>query len=261
MRVLVTGGTGSLGHALIPKLLSLGHTPVIFSRDEYKQSLMKAEYPDVRFILGDVRHRDHVFEVVRGIRADSIIHAAALKQISRGEESVQEFVSTNYVGSTHVAAAARTYGRPAVLISSDKAVYPINVYGMSKALAEKFFLTMGLSVVRYGNVLGSRGSILEVVDRCMEGSIPIPITDTRMTRFWWTMDEAADFVIKHMLESGLHIPKLKGRLVVDVIGEHLKEKWPGRDYEFETIGIQAGEKMHERMETLEENPESKASGE
>ena len=265
MRVLITGGTGTLGHAIVPKLFNAmpslppnrGYylnsvTPVIFSRDEYKQSQMQREFPDAEYILGDVRDPSRVFEAAKDCGA--IIHAAALKRIEVGEKYPSEFIETNVLGSKHVAQVAHDLDIPSILVSSDKAVYPINTYGMTKALAEKLFLSNGLGVVRYGNVLGSRGSLLEVIDKCVEEGKPIPITDPRMTRFWWRVEDAADFVIKHMLEPGLHIPDLKGRKVVDIIAERV----PG--HPTVEVGIQAGEKMHEWLETTEENWEARSSG-
>ena len=251
MRVLITGGTGTLGHALVPKLLDQGDTPIIFSRDEYKQSIMHRKFPKALFALGDVRDPAGIREVAK--RSDAIIHAAALKQISAGEEFPEQFIQTNVLGSQHVANAALDFGIPAVLTSSDKAVYPINVYGMTKALAEKLFLKAGLSVVRYGNILGSRGSLLEVIDRCVAEGVPIPITDRKMTRFWWAVEEAADFVLASLATPGLHIPDLKGRSVVDII----KERAPG--HLTVVIGASAGEKMHERLQTTEEDPSSRSS--
>ena len=251
MRVLISGGTGTLGHVLVPKLLIQGDTPVVFSRDEYKQSLMQSRFPQCEFVLGDVRDPIRLSTAIQGV--DAIIHAAALKRIEVGEKHPSEFIETNVLGSRNVADAAKLFEIPAVLVSSDKAVYPINTYGVTKALAERVFLANGLGVVRYGNVLGSRGSLLEIIDRCVLEGAPIPITDPRMTRFWWTVEDAADFVIDHMLDPGLWIPALTGRAVVDII----KERAPGATtYE---IGIQPGEKMHEWLETLEENPDAKSS--
>ncbi len=251
-RVLITGGTGTLGHALVPKLLARGDTPIIFSRDEYKQSVMKGEFPDAEFILGDVREQVRVALAIN-VEADAVIHAAALKQINTGERCPGEFIRTNVMGSHHVAAAAATKGIPAVLVSSDKAVYPINVYGMTKALAEKLFLAMDLSVVRYGNILGSRGSLLEVIDRCVADGKPIPVTDPAMTRFWWTVDEAADFVIDNLGNPGLHIPALQSRSVMDII----RDRAP--NHPTTVVGIGPGEKLHEWLETVEDNPGARSS--
>ena len=247
MRVLITGGTGSLGHALVPKL----EEPVVFSRDEYKQSQMQKEFPITEFILGDVRDASRVFDAVQDVGV--IIHAAALKRIEVGEKYPREFIETNVIGSANVAQVAKDLDIPAILVSSDKGVYPINTYGMTKALAEKVFLSSGLGVVRYGNVLGSRGSLLEIIDQCAPEGKPIPIPDPRMTRFWWTVENAADFVIEHMLEPGLHIPPLQGRSVLDIINS------VAPDYPTVEIGIQPGEKLHEWLETLEENPEARKS--
>ena len=252
-RVLITGGTGTLGHVLVPKLLDRGDLPVVFSRDEYKQNLMSTQYPTVEFVLGDVRSYDSVYDATSGVQA--VIHAAALKRIEIGERQPWEFIQTNVLGSRHVVAAVQNRGiKSAILVSSDKAVYPINTYGITKALAEKLFLGAGYSVVRYGNVLGSRGSLLEIVDQCLEEGRPIPITDHRMTRFFWTVEEAADFVLEHLYTSGLHIPDLQGRRIVDLI----QETAPG--YPTKEIGVGPGEKLHEWLETEEENPDALPSG-
>ena len=247
MRVLITGGTGSLGQALVPKL----EEPVVFSRDEYKQSQMQKEFPDADYILGDVRDPSRVFEAAKD--CDVIIHAAALKRIEVGEKYPREFIETNVIGSANVAQVAKDLDIPAILVSSDKGVYPINTYGMTKALAEKVFLSSGLGVVRYGNVLGSRGSLLEIIDQCVSEGRPIPITDPRMTRFWWTVENAADFVIEHMLEPGLHIPPLQGRSVLDIINS------VAPDYPTVEIGVPPWEKLAEVLQTREENPEARSS--
>ncbi len=252
MRVLITGGTGTLGHVLTPLLLRADHTPVIYSRDEYKQSLMQKEFPDAEYILGDVRDPVRLTTAIQDV--DAVIHAAALKRIEVGERYPSEFIETNVIGSRNVAELAKVFEIPAILVSSDKAVYPINTYGITKALAEKVFLANGLGVVRYGNVLGSRGSLLEIIDQRVAEGKPIPITDPRMTRFWWSVDDAAEFVIDHMLDAGLWIPALTGRPIVDIIKERAPQ---ASTYE---IGIQPGEKLHEWLETTEDNPDAKPSG-
>jgi len=251
MRVLITGGTGTLGHALTSKLLLGSNTPVIFSRDEYKQSQQRQAFPDAEFMLGDVRDSVRVLAAVSSV--DAVIHAAALKQVDTGEQNPSEFIETNVTGSRNVSDAAYDCSAPAVLTSSDKAVYPINVYGLTKALAERLFLSAGLSVVRYGNVLGSRGSLLDIIDKCVLEDIPIPVTHPNMTRFWWTVEEAADFVLEHLFNPGLHVPNLQGRSVLEIIDERA----PG--HPIEIAGTRLGEKMHEWLQTVEENPEAKSS--
>jgi len=203
--ILITGGTGSLGHALVKKICT-DYKPkklIIFSRDEYKQHKMndKYDYGCLRYFLGDVRDLARLKSVCG--KVDYLIHAAALKQIPAIEYNPTEAIRTNVDGTTNVIEACIACNvKKAVLISTDKAVEPVNLYGATKLCAEKMFLAANsfnktkFKVVRYGNVINSRGSVIERFLKLKEQGIKeFPITDKRMTRFWITLEDAADLVI------------------------------------------------------------------
>ena len=201
-KVLVTGGTGSFGTTIIPRLLAKDVKEVIvFSRDEEKQFDMKCRMDDkrLRFILGDVRDRD---AVLKAVDADIVYHAAALKIIPAMEEFPMESIKTNLQGTLNVREACIENGvELALLISTDKAVKPVNVYGMCKAMAEKVWLSPHgdiaiLAAVRYGNVIASRGSVVPFFREMMRQGKPLPITHPAMTRFWLTLEQAV-----HLAES------------------------------------------------------------
>lgn len=256
-KILITGGTGSLGHALVRRLFDKSIEKVIvYSRDEYKQSLMEGDFPDgrLRFFIGDVRDRSRLVRALQGV--DTVIHAAALKRVPSLEYNPTEAIKTNVLGTMNVVEACFTAGvSTAVLISTDKAVNPINLYGATKLCAEKTFLGANafartrFSVVRYGNVIGSRGSVIPLFQKLKkEGKKAFPITSIDMTRFWITMDEAVDLVF-YVIENPIpkvvvpHIPSMK---ITDVAGA-IKP-----DCEFEYIGKRAGEKLHETLIAADE---------
>ena len=208
--VLVTGGTGSFGSAFITQLLR-EHNPsrvVIFSRDELKQYEMRQRFPAddqdrIRFFLGDIRDLERLSMAMRGI--DYVVHAAALKQVDTAEYNPMEFVKTNILGSENVIQASIANGvKKVVALSTDKASSPVNLYGATKLTADKLFISSNhyveaggtrFAVVRYGNVMGSRGSVIPFFrDKAAHGE-PLPITDARMTRFWITLNQAVQFVI------------------------------------------------------------------
>jgi len=250
--ILITGGTGSLGRQLIKTIFSK-HKPkkvVIFSRDEYKQSLLKNDfdYDGLRYFLGDVRDKDRLRWAFKGV--DYVIHAAALKQIPALEYNPSEAVKTNILGSLNVIeACVEAKVKKAVLISTDKAVNPANLYGATKLAAEKLFLTsnayMGtkFSFVRYGNVLNSRGSVVELFLRMKrEGLKEFPITDERMTRFWITLQAAAEFVLDSLGQDGeIFIPKIPSMKITDLARAIEPE------CTFKITGIRPGEKLHESL--------------
>jgi len=265
-RVLVTGGTGSFGHQIVDRLL--GEDPVeirIFSRDEDKQVRMSEEYgmghqyPRKRalnFVIGDVRNRESVREAVRGI--DIIFHAAALKQVPLCEYHVWEAVQTNVVGAQNVIQAALEENvEKVVAVSTDKAVKPVNAMGMTKSIQEKLFTAANFhrsgkrtifSCVRYGNVVGSRGSVIPLFKRQIESGGPITITDPKMTRFMLTLAEAIELVFRAVLKGVggevfvLKIPAAAVRDIAYVMAEALS---PGKKVPVETVGIRPGEKIHE----------------
>ena len=252
-KILITGGTGSLGNALVGKICT-DYKPeklIIFSRDEYKQKIMAEKfdyYPCLRFFLGDVRDLKRLKEVCQDV--DIVIHAAALKQIPTLEYNPTEAIKTNVDGTVNVVEACIACGvDKAVLISTDKAVNPVNLYGATKLCAEKVFLAANsfnktkFSVVRYGNVLNSRGSVIEHFLKLKEQGVKeFPITDERMTRFWITLEEASELVVSS-LKNGelLTIPRIPSMKITDLA----RAIQPACTFKF--IGIRDGEKMHESL--------------
>ena len=230
--VLVTGGTGSFGHQFIRTLLDR-YKPrriVVFSRDELKQFDMQQEFPEscMRFFLGDVRDRERLVQAMRGI--DLVVHAAALKQVPAAEYNPGEFIRTNVHGAENVIHAAIENGVEKVIaLSTDKAASPINLYGATKLLSDKLFIAANnitgnhptrFAVVRYGNVVGSRGSVVPFFSKLIaEGAKDLPITDVRMTRFWITLQHGVDFVLKgfqRMYGGELFVPKIPSVRIIDL---------------------------------------------
>jgi UDP-N-acetylglucosamine 4,6-dehydratase len=260
--ILVTGGTGSFGKAFLDTVLT-HHNPrrvVIFSRDELKQYEMKQKWgddPRVRFFLGDIRDLDRLTLAMHGV--DLVVHAAALKQVDTAEYNPMEYVKTNVLGSENVIQAAMAAGvAKVVALSTDKASSPVNLYGATKLTADKLFISSNhytfargtaFCVVRYGNVMGSRGSVIPFFRRLAEEGKPLPITDTRMTRFWITLPQAVDFVIKSftdMTGGELYVPRIPSMRVTDLA----EAVAPGSD--LIEIGIRPGEKLHEEMISIED---------
>lgn len=255
--VLITGGTGSLGKSLVEYLLK--ETKVrriaIFSRDELKQQHLRLELKDnprLRWFLGDVRDLDRLKRAFHGV--DYVVHAAALKQVDTGEYNPMEFVKTNVLGSQNVIDASIDAGvKRVVALSTDKASSPINLYGATKLTADKLFVAANnysfaygttFSVVRYGNVMGSRGSVIPFFQEMASQGKPLPITDLRMTRFWISIDSAVKFVIDslEMMTGGeLYVPRIPSMKIVDLANAVV----PGA--KLEEIGMRPGEKLHEEM--------------
>ncbi|MFZ2956857.1 MAG: UDP-N-acetylglucosamine 4,6-dehydratase (inverting) [Candidatus Ozemobacteraceae bacterium] len=255
--VLVTGGTGSFGNAFIKTLLE-NHAPrkvIIYSRDEFKQFEMAKKFAShaerLRFFIGDVRDRDRLYRAFADV--DIVIHAAAMKHVPIAEYNPFEAVQTNIQGAQNVIGAALdTHVKRVIALSTDKACNPVNLYGATKLCSDKLFIAANayagsrdtrFSVVRYGNVLGSRGSIVPLFrELAIKGEIPI--TDERMTRFWITLREAVSFVLnalRRMQGGELFIPRIPSMKIVDLaraIAPHARLK---------TIGIRPGEKLHEMM--------------
>jgi UDP-N-acetylglucosamine 4,6-dehydratase/5-epimerase len=259
--VLITGGTGSFGQACLRTLLE--HHDVrairVFSRDELKQTELAARYPGeprLRFLIGDVRDRERLVRATHGV--DLILHAAALKHVPVAEYNPFEAVQTNVMGAENVVAAAIDNGVPhTVLLSTDKAVNPVNLYGATKLCAEKI-ITQGnayaadspvrFATVRYGNVVGSRGSVVPLFLRQAEAG-ELTITDERMTRFWITLPQAVDFVISRvaMMQGGeIYVPKIPSMRVVDIADAIAP------DATRRITGIRPGEKLHEVLLTEDE---------
>lgn len=255
--ILVTGGTGSFGRAFISFLLDQvePRRVVIFSRDELKQSEMRSAFGHdarLRWFLGDVRDLERLRRAMHGV--DYVVHAAALKQVDTAEYNPIEYVKTNVIGSQNVIEASLDSGvRKVVALSTDKASSPINLYGATKLTADKLFVAANnygaaydtkFSVVRYGNVMGSRGSVIPLFRSLRDQGRPIPVTDTRMTRFWISLTQAVEFVadsFKMMAGGELYVPRIPSMRIVDLV-EALAPGSP-----IEEIGIRPGEKLHEEM--------------
>lgn len=247
--IFLTGGTGSLGKAILERA-SMEKWPAkftVFSRDEVKQSELRSKYPKVKFILGDIRDYEWLSIALRG--HDTIIHAAAYKQVPAAEVNAGEAIETNVIGSRNIARAAINCGVGYVLgISTDKACAPINCYGETKALMEKLFQQANLlsdtkfTLVRYGNVLGSRGSVVPLF-RQQAKTGHITLTDPNMTRFWLTLADAVNLVLlglePHTCRGDIIIPKAKASTMLQLANV------VAPDCEIETIGIRPGEKVNE----------------
>ena len=255
--ILITGGSGSFGQAFVKRLLSGSDYDriIVLSRDEWKQWDMRQRIPDpdlrLRFFLGDVRDLPRLTMAMRGVT--DVVHAAALKQVPAAEYNPTEFVKTNVIGAMNVAEAAIAQDVERVLaLSSDKATAPLNLYGATKLTAEKLFVAANamsgartrFACCRYGNVTGTRGSVVPLWKEVAEAGGPIPITDDRMTRFWMTLDEAVDFVVRCMAAMNgceVFIPTLESYRIVDLA----EAVAPGMA--LVTVGIRPGEKLHESL--------------
>lgn len=259
--ILLTGGTGSFGNAFVDRFMGDGRdlTIRIFSRDELKQSEMRSRFADderLRFLVGDVRDLPRLRRAMHGV--DYVIHAAAMKQVPACEYNPFEAVQTNVMGTQNVIdAAIDSEVTRVVALSTDKAVNPVNLYGATKLCEEKLVVQGNayashsetvLSCVRYGNVVGSRGSVVPLF-REQAASGLLTVTDERMTRFWITLPQAVDLVLhalEHMIGGEVFVPKIPSMLVTD-LAEAIA---PGVSYE--VTGIRPGEKLHESLLTLDE---------
>ena len=255
--VLITGGTGSLGKSLVHYLLTetKARRIAVFSRDELKQHDLRMHFKDeprLRWFLGDIRDLDRLKRAFHGV--DFVIHAAALKQVDTGEYNPMEFIKTNVLGSQNVIDASIDAGvKRVVALSTDKASSPINLYGATKLTADKLFVaannysyTYGttFSVVRYGNVMGSRGSVIPIFKNLASQGKPLPITDLRMTRFWISIEDAVKFVIDslEMMTGGeLYVPRIPSMKIIDLAHA------VSANSKLEEIGMRPGEKLHEEM--------------
>ena len=261
--ILITGGTGSFGQEFTKKILT-EYKPrkvIIYSRDEYKQYMMRkkfAKYEEpLRFFLGDIRDRSRLLRAFEGV--DYVVHAAALKQVPALEYNPTEAVNTNVMGADNIVDAAIDRGvKKVIALSTDKAVNPINLYGATKLVAEKIFIAANaygggkvkFSAVRYGNVMGSRGSVIPLFMRLKkEGIKEFPITDERMTRFWITLGQSADLVMKSLQEAEggeIFVPKIPSMKIVDLA----RAIEPNCIFRF--TGIRPGEKLHESLVSYDE---------
>ena len=256
--VLITGGTGSFGQRFTDIVLR-EYNPtrlIVFSRDELKQSEMSQrwgedEYPNIRYFLGDVRDRDRLHRAFDGV--DIVVHAAALKQVLAAEYNPIEAVKTNVLGAANVIdAAIDRRVEKVIALSTDKAAGPVSLYGATKLCSDKLFVAANsysgqhrtrFSVVRYGNVLGSRGSVLPLFKQ-QQKTGRLSITDPRMTRFWITLEQGVKFVLScldHMDGGEIFVPKIPSMKLIDLA------RVIGPDCELEVIGRRPGEKLHELM--------------
>lgn len=266
--ILITGGTGSFGKKFLEKIFE-EYNPkkvIIYSRDEYKQSVMKIDYENivdmkrVRFFIGDVRDRDRLYRAFEGV--DYVIHAAAMKQVPTCEYNPMEAIKTNIHGAQNVIDAALDRGvKKVVALSTDKAVNPINLYGGTKLVSDKLFIAANayrgvnyktvFSVVRYGNVAGSRGSVIPIWKKLIdEGSDTLNVTDMRMTRFWITLNQGVELVFKALKESEggeTYISKIPSFHIGDLAKAMLSHS------RINEIGIREGEKLHEVMVTSDDS--------
>ena len=262
--ILITGGTGSFGQEFT-KYICDNYNPkrlIIFSRDEYKQSIMQREFDPkkfkfLRYFLGDIRDKERLNLAFIGV--DYVIHAAALKQIDKAEYNPMEYIKTNINGSENVIKSCiENKVKKAIILSTDKAANPINLYGSTKLVAEKIFISSNnisqsancaFSVVRYGNVYGSRGSAIPYFRGLAEFKKTIPLTHKDTTRFFMKVDDAVNFVVKCILKmkgGETFVPKMKSAKIYDVI------KGISAESKIKIIGLRPGEKVHEILLSKEE---------
>ncbi|MFQ5479867.1 MAG: UDP-N-acetylglucosamine 4,6-dehydratase (inverting) [Thermodesulfobacteriota bacterium] len=258
--VLITGGTGSLGNKLTEMIFGRCRPKkvIILSRDELKQYEMNEKFknPHLRFFLGDVRDKERLYRAFEGV--DYVIHAAALKQVPAAEYNPFEVIKTNILGAKNIIDVSMDSGvKKVVALSTDKAVNPVNLYGATKLCSDKLFVSGNsyagskptrFSVVRYGNVAGSRGSVIPLFLKMKKTGV-MPITDMRMTRFWITLEQSADFVLKslgRMRGGEIFVPKIASTPIVDVAKAIVPE------CKFDLIGIRPGEKLHEVLISKED---------
>ena len=267
--ILITGGTGSFGKQFTEMVLKKYNPKkiIIYSRDEFKQDVMRKDFEQkfpeksskLRFFIGDVRDKDRLYRAFKGV--NYVIHAAAMKQVPACEYNPFEAIKTNINGAQNIVDAALDRGvKKVIALSTDKAVNPINLYGGTKLVSDKLFVSANsyrgdegtvFSVVRYGNVSGSRGSVIPFFRELLNnGATELPITDTRMTRFWMTLDDAVDLVVKALEESKggeTYVFKNPSYKITD-IAEAMN---PGG--KIKVVGIREGEKLHEVMITSDDS--------
>ncbi|EKF50165.1 polysaccharide biosynthesis protein capd [Thermosipho africanus H17ap60334] len=261
--ILITGGTGSFGNAFLRKIMNLDVREIrIFSRDEKKQDDMRNLYknPKLKFYIGDVRDYNSIQHATKGV--DYIFHAAALKQVPSCEFYPMEAVKTNIIGTDNVLTAAINNGvKKVVCLSTDKAVYPINAMGMSKALMEKVAIAKSretdettISITRYGNVMASRGSVIPLFIEQIRRNVPITITDPTMTRFMMSLDEAVELVLYAFKngKSGDIFVKKAPAATIGLLAETIRELLGRENHPIKIIGTRHGEKKHETLITREE---------
>jgi UDP-N-acetylglucosamine 4,6-dehydratase/5-epimerase len=253
--VLVTGGTGSFGNKVAAYLM--GQSPkkiIIFSRDEKKQYEMQKKHPDYHYVIGDVRDKERIMAVCKGV--DFIFHAAALKHVPACENYPYEAVKTNVIGSNNVCEAAISNNvQKVVVLSTDKAVKPVNAMGLSKGMMEKIVCSQNQAAidtvfccVRYGNVMGSRGSVIPFFKKLIEEKKPLTITDEKMTRFMMTLEESVELVLHAMKNAKggeVFVKKAPACLVTDLARSMIRKYGDGIMNDIKVVGIRPGEKIDE----------------
>lgn len=259
MRSLVLGGTGTLGTATIKRLIELGHNPICFSRNEAKQKELHSQFK-IPCVIGDIRDKNSIDKAIKNYNVDSLFHFAALKHVDTMEIFPEESVKTNILGSINVFDSAEEHSlRYCVFSSTDKATDPINVYGNSKAIAEKIALRRNLysqtvfNVYRWGNVIGSTGSILPVWAKNIQEGKEIILTHQEMTRFWIKIESAVNFMLSNfMLRSNLvRVPSLRSAKLVDTITA--LEDIIGKRAIVKITTPRLGEKLHESLVSMHDN--------
>ena len=262
--ILITGGTGSFGKKCIEILLKTQRPKkiIVFSRDELKQFEMQQvfspqKYRCMRYFIGDVRDKERLYRAFNGV--DIVIHAAALKQVPAAEYNPTECIRTNVTGAENIVnVAADTGVSRVVALSTDKAVAPVNLYGATKLCSDKLFIAANaftacdtiFSVVRYGNVMGSRGSVIPFFIKQRDAGGPLTITDNRMTRFWITLEQSVHMVLRSLEIAGggeVLVPKIPSMKITD-LAEAIAPGMPSTE-----VGIRPGEKLHETMITAEDS--------
>lgn len=260
-KILLTGGTGSIGSEVLKNLLSFSPKLVrVYSRDEYKQHKLKHRYDQkepIQYVIGDVRDKDAVYEASKGI--DIIFHCAALKHVPISEEMPEEFIKTNIFGSINIKKAATEHNIPLVVsISTDKAVSSLNVMGLTKAIQEKIFgssyYQFGMKTrfvnVRFGNVIGTHGSLFPIIYHQIKNKLPITITHPEMTRFYMSKQEAADLIFWAAMNGNngeTIVKKMKSIIIKDLVPIFISKLNLGSTYPQKNIGVRVGEKMHEEL--------------
>lgn len=269
MNILITGGTGSLGQALVAKLLPLPtyQKIIVYSRDEHKQEQLKIklkDHPKLRFFIGDIRDKERLMLALNNV--DQVIHTAALKIVPTAEYNPFEAIKTNVLGTQNLIDSCiyhKDVVRKIIFVSTDKAVSPINLYGATKLCAEKLIIAANnihgphgpkFSVVRYGNVANSNGSVIPLFKEQIKNNQQLTITDDRMTRFYITLDEAATFVLQsleRMYGAETFVPEMPSFKIKD-LALTMMENYPPEKQWCTTVGIRPGEKLHEEIITKEE---------
>jgi len=261
--ILITGGTGSLGKELVRRLKQYDCNIIVYSRDEGKQAISFGNEKSIKTIIGDVRDYDKLIVSFKKYKPDYVIHTAALKRIDDMEFHPDECVKTNIQGSENVARASLESGvKKCILISTDKACQPVNVYGSSKFIAERIFTNYDynssetiFSSVRYGNVIASRGSFIPLWMDMINQNKKITVTDTQMTRFLFTLDDAVDTVLNalyHSVGGEVFVPKINSYTILDVV--NALSSITNKPVNYDVVGIRPGEKLHEDMLAITELP-------